>query len=173
MESKTVFLSGATLSAIRADVSKDIQRQRSGMKVVDGFIADGVTPEMLVAPKKGQDRAFYDQLCEAIVAGFSASAVAMLDGDVKALPEIGKAKAALNRDAKCKENRKYWQQQIGSKVKDYRNSLTKRLGLTAKAEAEEAGEEVEEDAKASWESNKRKALSDMIAQAQKIGRAHV
>ena len=77
MESKTVFLSGATLSAIRADVSKDIQRQRSGMKVVDGFIADGVTPEMLVAPKKGQDRAFYDQLCEAIVAGFSASAVAM------------------------------------------------------------------------------------------------
>jgi hypothetical protein len=154
----TAKLSTATINAIKADVSKDLAAKKSGLKVVDSLYADGVKPEMMTAPKKGEPRTFYQSLEVAVTLGFSASAQAMLKADVKTLAEVDESKAKTNRDLKCKVNRRYWQQQIGSKIKDYRNSLTKRL---APATGEGAGSD-----KASWESVKRATLAEIIKQAQ-------
>jgi len=156
---KVIKLSTATANAIKADVSKDLAQQKSGVKAVDGLYADGVKPEMMFAPKKGEPRVLYQSLELAVTSGFSANAQAMLKADVKTLAEVDEAKAKANRDLKCKVNRRYWQMQIGSKIKDYRNALTKRLAPTTSEGAEED--------KSTWEATKRKVLSDMIAQAQK------
>lgn len=91
---------------------------------VDGLIADGVKPTMMYAPAKGADRTFYASLETAIIAGFSPAARAMLDSETKALAVIEKPD---NREVKCKANKKYWQQQVGSGIKDLRKSLEKRL----------------------------------------------
>jgi hypothetical protein len=155
---KVLKLSAATLTAIKADVSKDLAAKRAGLKVVDSLVADGVTHTMMVAPKKGEDRTFYASLEGAVVSGFTTAAQAMLSADVKTLAEIDEGKAKANRDIKCKVNRRYWQQQIGSKIKDYRNAVEKR-----NAPADEGGAGAN---KASWESVKRKVLAEIIAQAQ-------
>jgi hypothetical protein len=155
---KVFKLSAATLTAIKADVSKDLLAKRAGLKVIDSLVADGITHTMMVAPKKGDDRTFYASLEAAVVAGFTASAQAMLSADVKTLAEIDEAKAKANRDAKCKINRRYWQQQVGSKIKDYRNAVEKR-----NAPADEGGAGAN---KASWESVKRKVIAEIITQAQ-------
>ena len=152
-------LSTATINAIKADVSKDLAAKKSGVKVVDSLYADGVRPEMMTAPKKGEPRAFYQSLEVAVTLGFTAAAQTMLKVDVKTLAEVSEDKAKANRDIKCKANRRYWQQQVGSKIKDYRNSLTKRLDA--------AGSNGAEEDKSTWESTKRKVLADMISQAQK------
>ena len=123
---KVFKLSTATLTAIKADVSKDLVAKKAGVKVIDSLVADGITHTMMVAPKKGEDRTFYASLEAAVVAGFTASAQAMLKADVKTLAEVDEAKAKANREVKCKVNRRYWQQQIGSKIKDYRNAVEKR-----------------------------------------------
>lgn len=88
--------------------------------VTDGLMADGVRPDDLKAPAKGEDRALFDSLKDAIVAGFSADARRLLNEDVKTLSEANKQK------------RTYWQQQIGSRMKDIRRGLTRRLAKEAK-----------------------------------------
>jgi type II secretory ATPase GspE/PulE/Tfp pilus assembly ATPase PilB-like protein len=113
---------------------------------------------MMTAPAKGEPRTFYQSLELAVTLGFSANAQAMLKADVKTLAEVDEAKAKANRDLKCKANRRYWQQQIGSKIKDYRNSLIKRLAPATSEGAQD---------NASWESVKRKVIAEIITQAQK------
>jgi hypothetical protein len=70
---------------------------------------------MLDAPAKGADRSFYDgQIKPAIVLGFSATIQTLLATDTKSLDE-GK-----------KMTKRYWQQQIGSKIKDLKAALVRR-----------------------------------------------
>jgi hypothetical protein len=167
---QTNVISTAIATAITADVQVDVKRGKTRGKTLDLMQADGYTPEMLTAPAKDADRTFYDSVCRAVVAGFSAAAQAMLAGEAKALKTIGEDQARVNRDTKCRENRKYWQQQIGSKIKDYRKGLERRIAeAEAKAEGEAEGETGSKDKAAQW----RKTLSTIITQAQNAEGAQV
>lgn len=167
---KTTVITTAVAQAITADVQLAVKGQKARGKALDVLQAEGVTPEMLTAPAKDADRTFYDSVCRAVVAGFSAAAQAMLTGEAKALKTVGEDQARLNRDSKCRENRKYWQQQIGSKIKDYRKGLERRLAEAEAAEAAEGeGEAGSKDKAAQW----RKTLSTIITQAQNAEGAQV
>jgi hypothetical protein len=108
-------ISAVAASAIKTYVDKSITASRAMAKVVDTLIADGIAPEMLEAPKKDQDRTFYDSVCGAVVAGFTTTVQGLLAKETKSLNDEQKGE------------KRYWQQQIGSKVKDIRNSLKRRL----------------------------------------------
>ena len=103
---------------------------------------------MLKAPEKGESTVLFDSVKVSIVMGFTTAVQALLKKDTKGLSEAQK------------ENKRYWQQQIGSKLKDLRNALARR-------EAQSAGSNGAGSDKSSWESTKRKVLSEIIDQAQK------
>lgn len=163
-------LSQSTIAAIAARTRVKASDTKAITKCVDGLIADGVTVDLMYAPPKEgatkEHQKIYGQLQQAVVAGFSVAAQAMLAGEAKSLKSIGD-KAKENRDVKCKENRKYWQQQIGSGIKDLRVSLDKRVKAEAKAEEGEGDGEAKTETAATWESTTRKVLATMIDQAQK------
>ena len=144
---KTV--SKAASQVITAAVSKKLASERATAIVADALQADGVTPEMMRAPKdKSADRSFYDSLCVAVVAGFSASVQTLLKKETKTLS-----------DAQKKEKRE-WQQQIGSKIKDFRNALQRRI---------DKGEESEGAGKTSTlESRLKRDLAKYISQLEKV-----
>lgn len=167
---KTTVIASAVAAAITSDVQLTVKGQKARGKALDVMQAEGIEPAMLTAPDKGADRTFYDSVCRAVVAGFSAAAQAMLAGEAKALKTIGEDQAKGNRDTKCRENRKYWQQQIGSKIKDYRKGLERRIAeAEAKAEGEAESETGSKDKAAQW----RKTLSTIITQAQNAEGAQV
>jgi DNA-binding protein Fis len=116
-------------------------------KAVDALQADGVTVEMLVAPKKDQDRAFYDSVCAAVVAGFTATVQDLLTKETKTLSDEKKGE------------KRYWQQQIGSKVKDLRNMLQRRL---------DSEDEDGAGSTSTLESRIKRDLTKYIAQLEKV-----
>ncbi len=134
-------------NAIATGVSKSLAGQRAMGKAVDALQADGVTVEMLVAPKKDQDRAFYDSVCAAVVAGFTATVQDLLTKETKTLGDEKKGE------------KRYWQQQIGSKVKDLRNMLQRRYDA-------EDGDGANE--KSTLESRIVRDLGKYITQLQKV-----
>jgi hypothetical protein len=144
----TAKLSTATINAIGAWSGKSREADNAKTKAVDSLHADGVTAAMLVAPAKGEPTVLFDSVKVSIVMGFTAQVQALLKKDTKGLSEDQKDK------------KRYWQQQIGSKMKDLRNALTRREAQGASSDG--AGAD-----KSTWESTKRKVLSEMIAQAQK------
>jgi hypothetical protein len=144
----TTKLSTATINAIGAWAGQSVKVDNAKVKAVDSLHADGVTAAMLVAPAKGESTVLFDSVKVSIVLGFTATVQALLKKDTKGLSEAQK------------ESKRYWQQQIGSKLKDLRNALTRREAQGA--ESDGAGAD-----KSTWESTKRKVLSEMIAQAQK------
>lgn len=149
MKATNVKLSTATIGAIGAWSGSTIKADKSKIKAIDALHADGVTADMLKAPGKDEPRALYDTVCVSIVTGFAANVQALLKKDTKSLSEQQKA------------DKRYWQQQIGSKLKDLRNALARR-------ERDAAGESDGAEAdKSTWEATKRKVLSEIIAQAQK------
>ena len=108
-------LSDASLAGIKGYVSKSLETDRAKKKVIDSLIADGVTPDHLVAPKKGQDRQFFDGVLKpAVVMGFSTTVQTLLATDTSSLNETQKS------------DKRYWMQQIGSKIKDIRRAMLKR-----------------------------------------------
>ena len=144
----TAKLSTASINAIGAWAGQSVKVDNAKLKAVDSLHADGVTAAMLVAPAKGESTVLFDSVKVSIVMGFTATVQALLKKDTKGLSEAPK------------ESKRYWQQQIGSKLKDLRNALTRREAQGA--ESDGAGAD-----KSTWESTKRKVLSEMIAQAQK------
>jgi hypothetical protein len=148
----TIKLSTATVQAIGAWSSKKREESNTKTKAVDALFADGVTADMLRAPKGGEPSALYDSAKAAVVLGFTAAIQALLKKDTKGLNETQKA------------DKRYWTQQIGSGLKDLRNALESR---EAKAKAEMEGSDGAGADKSSWESTKRKVLAEMISQAQK------
>jgi hypothetical protein len=143
----TVKLSPVTIKAIGTWSSKSREEGNAKVKAVDSLHADGVTAAMLVAPAKDESTVLFDSVKVSIVSGFTVAAQALLKKDTKTLSEAQKS------------DKRYWQQQIGSKMKDLRNALTRR-------EAQAAGSNGAGSSKASWESVKRTALAEMIKQAQ-------
>jgi len=108
-------LSDASLAGIKGYVAKSLETDRAKKKVIDSLIADGVTPDHLVAPKKGQDRQFFDGVLKpAVVMGFSTTVQTLLATDTSKLNEVQKTE------------KRYWIQQISSKIKDIRRAMLKR-----------------------------------------------
>jgi hypothetical protein len=108
-------LSDASLAGIKGYVSKSLETDRARKKVIDSLVADGVTPDHLVAPKKGQDRQFFDGVLKpAVVMGFSTTVQTLLATDTSKLNEVQKTE------------KRYWIQQISSKIKDIRRAMLKR-----------------------------------------------
>lgn len=144
---KTV-LSQVARTSIATGVSKSLAGQRAMSKAVDVLHAEGITSEMLVAPKKDEDRTFYESVCGAVVLGFTQTVQDLLGKDTKSLNETQKA------------DKRYWQQQIGSKVKDLRNMLARRES------ASEGGDGANE--KSTLESRIKRDLAKYIAQLEKV-----
>jgi hypothetical protein len=133
-------------------VAKKLASERATAIVADALVADGVTPEMMRAPKdKDADRSFYDSLCKAVVAGFTASVQTLLKKETKTLS-----------DAQKKEKRE-WQQQIGSKIKDFRNALQRRID---KANASEEGEGAGKTS--TLEARLKRDIAKYISQLEKV-----
>lgn len=148
--------------AIRQWVSGTIKAEQGQMKAVDALYADGVTPADLESPEKGADRTAYDSYRFAIVAGFPA--------DAKKLVQADKA-VAKGFTPEQKENRRYWQQQIGSKLKDLRNALTKRYTAAEQAsmsDEERAAQAAEQAASAT---DSARLLRDVTAWINRLEKA--
>jgi hypothetical protein len=146
-KAKAITLSTATVDAIGAWSGQSIKTANSMIKAVDSLHADGVTAAMLKAPDKGESSVLFKSVKVSIVLGFTAAVQTLLVKDTKTLT-----------DAK-KEDKRYWQQQIGSKMKDLRAALARREKQNETSDGAGA-------AKSSWESVKRTVLADMIKQAQ-------
>jgi len=140
------------LAKLATDATKKDQNAKVSKKaLVDALYASGVLPEDFKSPEKGADRTFYDGMRESIVAGFSKDTQALLAADVKTL------------DEEKKGSRFYWQQQIGSTMKDWAKALQARIDRANTSESDGAGER-----KSTWESTRRKELSKIIDSAQKL-----
>ena len=141
-------LSATTIEAIGAWSGQAVKTDNSKVKAIDSLHADGVTAAMLKAPTKGESNELFESIKLSIVMGFTPSIQALLKKDTKGLNEAQT------------ENKRYWQQQIGSKFKDLRNALARREAQGSESDGAEAN-------KSTWEATKRKVLADIIAQAQK------
>lgn len=160
--------------AIRQWVSGTIKAEQGQTKAVDALFADGIVPADLESPAKGADRTAYDSFRFAIVGGFPADARKMVEADkavAKGFPKVDEDTAKENRLFKCDKNRRYWQQQIGSKLKDLRNSLAKRY--EAKRIAELTPEQREAEAAEAEDSATLEArfLRDMSAWVTRLEKA--
>ena len=136
-------------------ISKAVEKGRlevdARKQAIDALYADGVTPELMMAPKKDADRTFYASLERAVVAGFTATVQKLLEKETKSLSEDKKGE------------KRYWQQQIGSKIKDYRNSLQRRID---KANADGDGDGANNTS--TLESRLKRDLTKYVSQLEKI-----
>ena len=145
----TVKLSTATVAAIGAWTNKSVSTDNAKTKAVDLLFADGVTAAMLEAPEKGESTTLFDSVKVSIVLGFTATVQTLLKKDAKGLSDAQKS------------DKRYWQQQIGSKMKDLRNALTRREA--AEAESDGAGTR-----NASFDARLKKDLAAWIAKVEKV-----
>lgn len=119
-------LSVETTKAIKTYVEASTKAERAQSRAADLLVAAGVNWEWLLTSKgheadpitidgvmttRGE---FHEEIKEDIVAGFTTTVQALLATPTKGMD-----------DAKKSEKR-YWQQQIGSKQKDLRNAVKRR-----------------------------------------------
>lgn len=155
-------LTHSLVAAIGQWVSADVKSDTTKVKVVDLAWADGIRSADCVAPEKGADRSLYDGLRAAIVTGFPA--------DIRKLLSLDKA-VMKGKDKATKDNRRNWQMQIGSKLKDLKAALERR----EKAEAEAAMTDDEKAEAAAAEavsaSDSAKLLRDVTAWINRLEKA--
>ena len=136
-------MSAAITAAVKSEKKTDGLR----LKAVDLLEASGVQPEWLKAPVKGSEDAivtvdgltfthieFYNSVKRSVRLGFSVSDQRLLDMEMKSVPPGAKA------------DRKKLQTSIGSKVKDLKNSLSKRLKPEPEQAEGKAGDPAEGEA---------------------------
>ena len=160
--------------AIRQWVSGTIKAEQGQTKAVDALFADGIVPADLESPAKGADRTAYDSFRFAIVGGFPADARKMVEADkavAKGFPKVDEDTAKENRLFKCDKNRRYWQQQIGSKLKDLRNSLSKRYEAKRIAELTPEQREAEAAEAESNATDSARLLRDVTAWINRLEKA--
>jgi hypothetical protein len=107
-------VSSVARDAIGSFVGTSAKADKAKVKTLDVLQAEGFVSTDFVAPDKGKDRALYDSLKVAVVLGFEVRFQTLLAKDTKTLDEDAKAL------------KKYWQQQISSKMTDLKNGLAKR-----------------------------------------------
>jgi hypothetical protein len=134
---------------------KEGQEKRDG-KLLDIMQAEGMTSGMLKAPEKGQDRTVYAGILTAITMGFAVSKQNLLTAPTKGMTDAHKkAKRAA-------------QMSLGAYVGNIKRDLLAREAKAAAAAAAEAGEEVEKEAKSTFESRLKRDLTKYIAQIEKL-----
>ena len=107
----TFTFTKTVLSAIRrGDAAK-----RAMALTIDAMVADGITEAHFAAKGIGDDSGFRETLKTAVIAAFPKRAQHLLATPVKAL------------NAKSKADRKYWQQQVGSKIGDFKAAFKRRV----------------------------------------------
>ena len=148
--------------AIRQWVSGTIKAEQGQTKAVDALYADGVQPADLESPEKGADRTAYDSYRFAIVAGFPA--------DARKLVQADKA-VAKGYTEQQKADRRYWQQQIGSKLKDLRNALTKRYAAAEQANMSEEERAAQAAEAAASATDSAQLLRDVTAWINRLEKA--
>ena len=139
-------VSNVARDAIGSFVNTSVKTDKMKVKTLDILQSEGLVSADFVSPEKGQDRALYDGLKAAVVFGFEVKVQTLLVKETKTLDDDAKAL------------KKYWQQQIGSKMKDLKNGLAKR----EKIEDGDEGEGV-----ATFESRLKRDLTKYIAQIEK------
>ena len=107
----TIKLTKATIVAIRNYTDDSVKAANSLTLAANALRKQNVTAEMLYSPEKGKDRTLYNSVCEAIRSGFDPEVQTLLQKKPSTLSESDKV------------SKRYWQQQIGSKLKDLRNKL--------------------------------------------------
>jgi len=116
-KSNVAVLSSAATRAVTQWSGKAVAADKGKSTMVEALRADGVVSDDLVYVKGKEDTVLVKALKSAIVAGWTTTVQELLKKDVKTLSE------------KQKAERRYWMQQIGSKIKDVRNALkTKENG---------------------------------------------
>ena len=136
---------------IAAAVSKKLSADKATGLVIDALVADGVTPEMMYAPKNGADRTFYASLEGAVVAGFTATVQALLKKETKTLSD------------QQKSDKRHWKQRVGATIGDFRKALQRRID---RANAGEEGDGVHN--KSTLEGRIRRDLAKYITQLEKV-----
>lgn len=141
-----IVLSAKSAESVTRFVSSSVGTDRARVSAVDHLRADGVVSDMLQAPAKGEDRSFYDgQLKPRIILGFTKTVQELMAMDTKTLNEGQKL------------TKRYWQQQVGSKIGDLRNAMAKREAAedTTPRQTQTVGDRL------------RKKIEDLIEQVQK------
>lgn len=142
----TIVLSAKSAESITKFVSSSVGTDRAKVSAIDSLRADGVVSDMLAAPAKGADRSFYDgQLKPRIILGFTATVQSLLAADTK----------SLNDDQKM--TKRYWQQQVGSKIGDLKSAMLRREAAenSTPRQTQTVGDRL------------RKKIEDLIEQVQK------
>ena len=157
-------LTAETRKAIADGVSKTLLGQRAMSKAADALQAQEVTSDMMYAPKdKNADRSFYDSLCASVVMGFAKSVQELLQKPAKSLRKT--SEPSPSKMEQTTGDKRYWEQQIGSKVKDLRNMIERRAEREANGED---GEDGEEEETSTLESRIKRDLAKYVAQLEKV-----
>lgn len=160
-----IVLTAETRKAIADGVSKSILGQRAMSKAADSLQAQSVTSDMMFAPKdKKADRSFYNSLCESVVMGFTKSVQELLQKPAKSLRKTDEP--SPSKMEQTTGDKRYWEQQIGSKVKDLRNMIDRREKAAAREANGEDGEDGEEET-STLESRIVRDLSKYLTQLEK------
>ena len=126
-----VALSQSTVARIKGWSGKASVASMGLSGVVDGLVGDGITPDMLKAAKGAkEDSPLIASVKAAIVSGFTPAVQMLLKKDTKSLS-----------DAK-KIDKRYWQQQIGSRQGDIRKALARRLAAAGGAGGQRSLKEI-------------------------------
>lgn len=161
-----IVLTAETRKAIADGVSKSILGQRAMSKAADALQAQEVTSDMMFAPKdKKADRSFYDSLCASVVMGFAKSVQELLKKPAKSLRKT--SEPSPSKMEQTTGDKRYWEQQIGSKVKDLRNMIERREKAAEREARGEDGEDGEEET-STLESRIIRDLSKYLTQLEKI-----
>lgn len=113
-------LSTEARKAIAKAVELGTKADRATVVAVDFLIAEGFDKPTDYQSPKGSESTVtveeWDHLKETVVMGFTKTVQDLLSKPTKALSETEKA------------NKRYWQQQINSRIGDFRKQVAKRLG---------------------------------------------
>ena len=126
----SIQLTTASVEAIRVWTNKSIEAEGKQTTMVDALVADGVVAEMLLSKDNQFDADLTESVKEAIVLGFTKPVQALLahtKAEAKALPE------------EKKNTRRYWQQQVTSKLGDVRSALNRRTNRGPNEQLTELG----------------------------------
>lgn len=112
-------LNTATQKKIASAVELGIKADKAGIAALDLLIADGFDKVTdYISPKSDGSTIHADEwtaLRSAVVMGFTKTNQALLEKPTKSLTETQKS------------DKRYWQQQIGARIGDFKSQISKRL----------------------------------------------
>ena len=159
----TLTKCNATVSAaVSSWVKAKSAKLASDVKAVDLMFAEGVNPNHLEAPEKGQDRTAFESYKAAVVSGFPANMAKL------ATAPDAVAKAYSDQQ---KSDRRYWKQRIGSDMRDLKAALIRRYEAERVANLPPEQAEAEAAEKAKNSTLEAKFASSMADWAKRLQKA--